>query len=241
MNVAFACAVSALAVYTVATDKVSVEIMVESFCPCSGAWEAGFAANFLPKVGDIVELTRFFDGKANGTQHCCNPSAGPIATCEHREAECIANSLQRCVQEHYPLYTQWLEFTNCVNGPCLDRPDEIGCKYQFSVGRSKSLLREQACARNLGMDWDAVNTCWTGDEGIALAQKDADKSDAIEERYGILMKGEPVVWVDGKRVSTKWDCGISGTKYQRVLLKAICDAFEGKPIPAACAQIAQVV
>jgi len=225
-------------VSAVMAKKVVVQLMAESYCPCSGAWEAKFARDLLPKIGDLVEVQRFFDAKSSGTQHCCNPKAGPDATCMHKEQECVANRLQRCVQEHYPDYRQWLAFTNCAQGPC-DRPDLQGCQYQFDVGTSTNVVREKECAANLTMDYDTINACWTGDEGVALMQKDADLSDAIDEAYG--KKGLPVVWVDGKLMSTFWDCKISDGQYQETLLKTICNDSTATPLPDACSQVAQVV
>merc|ERR1719440_96650 len=143
VSVAFVLAVTP----TLANDgKVKVEVMVESFCPCSGAWENGFLEHIAPQIGDLIELDRFFDGAAKGTQGCCNPSASASASCMHTRAECVANSLQRCVQAHYPDWKQWLSYTACINGPCRWL-DVLGCKNEFSVGSEKNLALEQQCAR----------------------------------------------------------------------------------------------
>jgi hypothetical protein len=223
-----------VALLSAASGKVNVEIMVESYCPCSGAWESGFAEHMVPQIGEVVELRRFFDAKANGTQHCCNPSADDKAACMHGKTECTANALQRCVQAHYPQWMIWLNFTNCVNGPCDTRPDAFGCKYQFAVGQPKDLEREKSCAADMGLDWQAINACWTGDEASSLMQQDADRSDSMPEQYGIT--GLPVVWVAGRRVSKFWDCDVSKVDYQSNLLQAICDAA-GSPKPAACSEL----
>lgn len=211
--------------------KVNVEIMVESFCPCSGAWEAGWAKDLAPQIGNISQLSRFFDAKKNGTQGCCNPSASINATCMHGKGECVADSLQRCVQAHYPAPARWLEYTNCISGPC-DRPDPLGCKFQFDIGTAKNLPREQACAQNLSMSWTKINDCWQGAEGVQLMQRDADKSDSMESRYGMV--GLPVVWVDGKLLSHFFDCDVDKAAYQQSLVKAICDASTAVPLPDAC-------
>jgi hypothetical protein len=211
-----------LSAWTVSA-KVMVEIMVESFCPCSGAWEYGFHTNLVPQIGDVIELTRFFDGAAAGTQACCNPSAPVNASCMHTTKECVANSLQRCVQEHYPHWQQWLEYTSCINGDCATRPDVAGCKNQMNVGQPESLQREQTCAKNLTMDWTVINECWNGEEGVKLMQQDADKCDGMVERYGL--QGLPVVWVDGVLFSHFFDCsGNQDHQYQQLLIQAICDA-----------------
>merc|ERR1719223_1088131 len=98
---------------------------------------------------------------------------------------------------------------------------------------------EKECAGNLNMDWDTINTCWTGDEGIALAQKDADKGDAIKEAYG--KQGLPLVWVDGRLMTHFWECDASKAKSQEALLTAICDASTATELPEACAQVGHLV
>jgi len=207
--------------------KVAVEIMVETYCPCSGAWEAAWERDIAPKIGEIAELSRFFDAKKNGTQGCCNPSADAGATCMHKQSECVADSLQRCVQEHYP--TNWLDFTNCISGPCGDdRPAISGCTYQFDIGTDKNLEREQACAQNLSMSWSTINECWQGEEGVQLMQGEADKSDSIELKYGI--SGLPVVWIDGQVFSTFMKCPTDSA----ALIQAICAASDATPLPDAC-------
>lgn len=210
-----------------AGGKVTVEIMVETYCPCSGAWEAAWERDIAPKIGEIAELQRFFDAKKNGTQGCCDPSADAGATCMHKQSECVADSLQRCVQEHYP--THWLDFTNCISGPCGDdRPAISGCTYQFDIGSAKNLEREQACAQNLSMSWSTINECWQGEEGVQLMQGDADKSNSIELRYGI--SGLPVVWIDGQLFSHFMKCPTDTA----ALIQAICAASDATPLPDAC-------
>lgn len=213
-------------------DRVSVEIMAESYCPCAGAWEAGWQNDMLPKIGEIATLSRFFDAKKNGTQACCNPSAGADASCMHTKSECVADTLQRCVQAYYPKV--WLEFTNCISGPCGgSRPDVLGCKYQFDIGQPKNLAREQICAQNLTVNWTTITTCWRGAEGVQLMQGDADKSDSVEPRYGLA--GLPVVWINGQLFSHFFDCRFAGReRYQHALLEAICAASGAAVLPEAC-------
>merc|ERR1719454_2583393 len=125
--------------------------MIESFCPCSGAWEHGFLEDIAPKIGTLIELDRIFDATAIGTQGCCNPSANASAHCMHGRAECVADRLQRCVQAHYPDWTRWLSYTSCINGPCTHWGDVFGCKNMFSVGSEKNLALEKECASKHNM------------------------------------------------------------------------------------------
>jgi len=229
LPIAFALAVSPVVANGA---KVKVEVMVESFCPCSGSWEDTFLKDIIPQIGGLIVLDRFFDAAAKGTQGCCNPSANASATCMHGRAECVADSLQRCVQAHYPDWKQWLSYTACINGPCSHQPDALGCKTEFIVGSEKNLALEQACASNHTMSWEVISTCWNGTEGVRLMQQDADRGDAIVDRYG--MKGLPVVWIDGKLFSHFWDCDNSKKAYQDSLIKAVCAASSVTPVPEVC-------
>jgi len=99
---------AALATTTAVGGKVSVVIMVESYCPCSGAWPYEFKEKLMPQIGELVTLDRFFDASSNplASQGCCNPSPNksiPITNvCFHGKAECVADRLQACAQALYP-------------------------------------------------------------------------------------------------------------------------------------------
>jgi len=232
-----------------ADAKVVVEIMGESFCPCSAHWHASFSDDMLPLLGESVELRRFFDHKANGTQGCCNPSADlTTASCMHTTEECRANTVQMCAQEHYPEFHQWLAFTTCANGPCssigFHPHDVLGCENSLAK-RFFDEERLEVCAESAGMEWAEIRECWEGEEGKQLAQIDADRGDAIEELYG--KRGLPVVWVGGSVVSTDMDCAGSTKEYQDVLIKAVCDAITATetggmplPLPDVCAALVAV-
>lgn len=240
------CAASAAA----AAPLVPVDVIVESFCPCSATWEYMFATEIAPKLGAIVELRRWFDASAQGSQHCCDPSTkgrkttplpiipknSSLVTCFHTKEECVANRLQRCVQEYYPAWRDWLAWSVCVNGDCAGRSDAAGCPDQNKVGSKKHAAAEEACAAKQGFNWTTVEACWNGDEGVALMQADADHDNSVDEVYG--MQGLPVVHVGGSRVSVSkfWDCNSSSKGYQAQLISAICNATTAAPKPAACAQ-----
>ena len=114
------CAVAVHAATATATATapapVPVDVIIESFCPCSATWEFMFATKIAPHFGNAVELRRWFDASAQGSQHCCDPSTAgrkttplpivpknsSLVTCFHTKVECTANRLQRCVQAHYP-------------------------------------------------------------------------------------------------------------------------------------------
>ena len=141
--------------------------------------------------------------------------------------------LQRCVQAHYPRWTDWLAFTVCINGDC--GADADGCKNEDKVGGPGNAAAEKACAEKQGFDWAAIEACEAGKEGVQLMQADADHDNAVGEVYG--MQGLPVVHVGGSRVSVSkfWDCNSNSTDYQAKLIAAICNAT-APPKPPVCAK-----
>jgi len=218
----------------VLASKVEVKVLVESYCPCSGAWEASFQDFLIPTLGSIIDLERIYDAGATGTQGCCNPSADQSEVhCMHGLEECVADSLQRCAQELYPVWNQWLNYTYCIQGDCENRPDAAGCKSQFIVGKDENLELEKQCAEEQNLDYDALTTCWQGEEGVSLMQSDADKCDHLGIDYG--MHGLPTVWVNNVLFSTFFDCDGSTDKYIQSLTQAICDANTIEPAPSVCA------
>jgi hypothetical protein len=212
--------------------------MVESYCPCSGAWEASFANDILPAVGSIVTLSRVFDAAAAGTQGCCRPSAvhDSSVSCMHSLTECTADRLQRCTQEKYPDWQTYLDYTVCIQGECRRSKDALGCETQFVVGMDSNKQREMDCAKNMTLDYDAISECWSGREGIDLMESEADRSDEIAEKVGLYgLKGLPLVLIDGELFSSFFDCDASSEKYVEDLIGAICAAFDGgEDAPAAC-------
>ena len=246
----YAATAAAAAGAATAGPPVPVDVIVESFCPCSATWEHMFATEIAPKLGGIVKLQRWFDASARGSQHCCDPStagrkttplpiipnSSKLVTYFHTKEECKANRLQRCVQEHYPKWQDWLAWTVCANGNCTGRSDAAGCPDQNKVGTAGHAAAEKACAAKQGFDWAAIETCWNGDAGVKLMQGDADHDNSVDEVYG--MQGLPVVHVGGARVTVSkfWDCNSNSADYQKALISAICNATTASPKPSACAQ-----
>jgi hypothetical protein len=228
---------------------VPVDVIIESFCPCSASFEYMFATEIAPKLGAFIELRRWFDASARGSQHCCDPSTegrkttplpiipknSSLVTCFHTKLECVANGLQRCVQAHHPAWRDWLAFSVCVNGNCTGKSDSDGCPDQAKVGSLEHLDAEKACAAQQGFDWTTIETCWHGDQSRKLAQADAAHDNDVKEFYG--MQGLPVVHVGGQHLSVSkfWDCNSRSAEYQARLIGAICNATTASPKPPACA------
>lgn len=222
-----------------AVPPVPVVIMVESYCPCSGAWPYEFYEKILPQIGDIVTLDRFFDASSSplASQGCCNPTPNHTVpktnVCFHGEGECVADRLQACAQAHYP--AAWLAYTVCINGPFAG-VDLLGCKHQFDVGTKKNQEVEQACAARHNMSWAVLNRCWTGPEGVKLMEASAARSDSGPFKAVYGYEGLPVVWINGTRFSQFEQCEASSKKYQADFIKAVCAASTADPLPSACHQ-----
>lgn len=223
-----------------AAPRVPVVIMVESYCPCSGAWPYEFYTKLLPAIGELVTLDRFFDASSSplASQGCCNPLPNKTIpktnVCFHGQNECVADRLQACAQALYP--DKWLEYTLCINGPCAAKEglDILGCKHQSIVGTPKNLAAEQECAAKLTMSWQDLKTCWTGAQGVELMEESAARSDtgAYKAVYGY--EGLPVVWINGTRFSKFEQCDASKASYQQEFIATVCAASTRRPLPVAC-------
>ena len=133
--------------------KVPVTIMVEAYCPCSGAWPYELYTKLLPQIGELMELDRFFDASSSplASQGCCNPSPNKTIpksnVCFHGQNECVADRLQACAQALYP--DKWLEFTVCINGPCAAHEGlDVGFRL-FRVTPPVGLVHARLCEHPL--------------------------------------------------------------------------------------------
>lgn len=186
----------------------------------------------------MVNLDRIFDAGSKGTQGCCNPSADvDTATCMHGLTECTADRLQACAQKLYPEWRDWLGYTVCIAGNCDNRPDAMGCKSQFIVGKDENRDREVKCANNMTFVMDDINDCWNGPDGVQAMQMNADRSDDFGQAvYGL--DGLPAVWVEGEIFGSFFDCDGSSDKYVSSLTAKICEVYQqknpGSGVPSGC-------
>ena len=117
----------------------------------------------------------------------------------------------------------------------------LGCKHQSEVGTAKNLKVEQECAANLTMSWQALDTCWTGAQGVKLMEESAARSDAGPYKAVYGYEGLPVVWINGTRFSKFEQCDASKASYQQDFIAAVCAASAVRPLPAACHRAAAAV
>ena len=84
------------------------------------------------------------------------------------------------------------------------------------------------------MDWNQINDCSTSKEGLQLLWESAKHGNDAHEIYGI--EGLPVVWVNGTRFSTFWDCDSYDTQ-MIPFVQQICQVYESlndAPPPPDC-------
>ena len=122
-------------------------------------------------------------------------------TCQHGPNECKGNKLQACAQAHFNVTSQWMELFRCQ-----------GQAYPNSV------TDMQACAEQVGMDWDTIQACYDGAEGDALIDANYKRTAALNPPHA----GVPWVVVNDVPVDDRDQ-----------LLAAICEAYVGTK-PACC-------
>jgi hypothetical protein len=132
----------------------------------TGVWNKAWLTpgiGYGTKVGDgkgIISFNQVSFGNARIT-----PDNKTI-TCQHGPTECLFNTLEACANHHYPTNGQFVPFVVCLSAAA-----------QGSGGLSKA--KAQKCAANSKLDWNVLNTCWTGAEGRALDDAAAAKTAAL--------------------------------------------------------------
>ena len=115
-----------------AADPVAVDVIIESFCPCSATWESTFATKIAPHFGSAVQLNRWFDASREGSQHCCDPSTNgrnttilpivprnsSLVTCFHTKVGLhTLHTSQQCVIRFLLLHTSPLHTSPLHTSP----------------------------------------------------------------------------------------------------------------------------
>ena len=84
---------------------------------------------------------------------------GGKVSCQHGTKECAGNRYEQCGIAHNPDPKKHFPFYYCL---------------EKSKGKPNFKSAAQTCAKSAGLDFDAIQTCWSGDEGTALQKKYAD-------------------------------------------------------------------
>ena len=84
--------------------------------------------------------------------------------------------IESCAIAHYPNATQWFPFLYCLEMALPNLLDNV-----------------QACAQKTGLDYDTINTCFTGPEGYAVEHAAAVETENLKPPHQFV----PWVVIDG--------------------------------------------
>ena len=166
-----------------AAPPVTVEVYQESLCPDSQAFIAGPLSSMLNPVSGLESITDLhfipWGNAYYNISECTGPSGfskeimGCWADncgggypkpdcyvgkkiCQHGEQECLGNTLESCVIQHYPVPQLWFSFVYCFEGE-----------------NKGSMDKAQQCASSSQMNWQVLQQCMTGPEGIGIDRGNA--------------------------------------------------------------------
>ncbi|KAH9811247.1 secreted protein [Melampsora americana] len=131
---------------TPAKSLIPVALGVMSKCPDAQICEDVFD-RVLTEVSSKVDLTMVYMGNFDASEQYG-------VQCRHGPMECRANIQQLCYRAHHPILQHWWSFIQCQNYAGLAR-----------VG-DEDLAR--SCAKLNGHDWDEIQSCVEGNEGLEL-------------------------------------------------------------------------
>ena len=175
-------------------NQLSVELYVMSQCPYGVQAED----TMFPAIQAIGEEN--FDLQVD---YISTPLGDGTFRSLHGQPETDGNIVQLCAKEVDE--TKFLDFVLCMN----ENPQAIPGNWE-------------SCATTLGLDKEAINTCFEGQEGIDLLTESATNA----QEAGAT--GSPTIILDGARYS--------GGRGENDFKRAFCNAFEGER-PAACSDI----
>ncbi|MEK6817071.1 MAG: hypothetical protein AABY09_05630 [Nanoarchaeota archaeon] len=166
-------------------DTVKLDFYVMSQCPYGVQVETGVDP-VLRKLGNAVDYNVHFIGSANG---------GAFQSL-HGQPEVDEDMRQVCIMKHSP--DKYVDYLACVN------------KNIAAVASNW-----EGCAKGSGVDVEAVNACFAGQEGkdlLAASFKASDDAGA---------SGSPTIFVNGK----PYQSGRDALSFQR----ALCQGLDSHP------------
>ena len=183
----------------------------ESLCPdCigfeTGAWWDVYntpGVGYGTTLGDGLGIVSF--GQVSFGNARRDPTTGKI-TCQHGASECLFNTLEACAIVHA---TPFVPFIHCLS--------------TAAAKRTPTAAVAESCATKVGVDWDVLNTCWTGAEGAALDVAAANNTATLVPPHEFV----PWVTLSGAAGTFCDESGCDG------FLKAACAAYTGTK-PDAC-------
>lgn len=132
--------------------------------------------------------------------------SGSKVTCQHGEKECEGNSWEQCGIAHNPDPKDHFPYYECM---------------EASKGKPNFKSAAQSCAKEAGIEFGPIETCFNGEEGASLQKKYA-KLTPSDHKY------TPWVTLNGKVMPQR------GT-----FIKHLCEAWtaEGGARPAGCPRL----
>lgn len=176
-----------------AASKVKMEMYVMSQCPFGVEAEEALRPA-LEKLGPHVDFRLHFIGTAN--------EDGSFSSL-HGEPEVRGDIVQLCAIKHHP--DKYWNLIGCMNKTPRDIPGNW-----------------ESCARDGGLDVEALRTCLEGEEGKQLLRASFEES----SKKGV--RGSPTIHIGGSEYR--------GNRTETSFLRAICEKFESDA-PKLCAEI----
>lgn len=128
-------------------------------------------------------------------------------TCQHGVNECVGNLIETCVIKKYDFYTKALPFVICLEADTSDWT------------RSG-----QRCSTQLGLDWNAINTCAKGAEGVGYLVEMAAATEKLIPPHTYV----PWIVVNGAHSSSYENAIVSN------MVKFVCSIYTGPEKIDAC-------
>ena len=183
-------------------NKVKISVFYEALCPDS----IDFIRNQLwptyESLKNILDVDLVPYGKAT---HSKDSAGNWHFECQHGPHECKGNKVQGCAIKLYPKDSA-IQFVKCVMS--RRRPHESG----------------EACASQLHLDVDSLNTCSSGTSGDDFLASLGDRTHALKPKMTF------VPWInlnDKHDADQQWES-------LRNLKKVVCSAYNSTDRPSAC-------
>jgi len=175
-------------------NPLAVNLYVMSQCPYGvQAENTMFAA--IKKIGE-----KNFDLKVD---YIATPLGNGKFQSLHGQAEVDGDMRQLCAKQQDK--TKFLDYVLCMN----ENPKDIPGNWE-------------SCANKVGLDTNAIDTCFKGQEGVDLLTKSTENSQKAQAT------GSPTIIVDGT--------AYSGGRGLNDFKRSFCNAFSGEK-PTACSDI----
>lgn len=185
--------------------KVKVDFYYESLCPyCQQFMDRSLKVAAATKdFWKICDFTLYPYGNARRAQ---NGSSWTFS-CQHGVRECQGNLIEACAIRQYDFYTQGLPFILCLE-----------------QNSTNWITQGQKCAGSLSMDWNRINACATGEEGVKYMVELAQATEALVPAHQYV----PWINVNGQHSST------SESAVENNMVKYVCSIYTGPEKIDAC-------